>query len=191
VLAEANLYSLRVGLSAITSGEGQDALIAHITRRCVRHRKSLRYPEGHVAGERAAGRDHLDCARGCPGRYCGGDLRTRYDLKGCRGAVEGHVGCTRQVCSQDDDGRAHLARGRQRLDEWAQAHVKAVDRAASTGPWRGRPVEDSVGGLSERGLGAAALIQLCEPTRQGKLKDCTAPFIPWGGPIQVPIGPLN
>jgi hypothetical protein len=37
VLSEANLYSLRVGLSAITSGEGQDTLIAHITKRCVCH----------------------------------------------------------------------------------------------------------------------------------------------------------
>jgi hypothetical protein len=40
-LTEANLYSLRVGLSAITGGEGQDALIAHITKNGV-----CAYPTG-------------------------------------------------------------------------------------------------------------------------------------------------
>ena len=67
-------------------------------------------------------------------------------------AVESDAGRARQIVSQDDDGRSHLAGGGLCFHERAQPHRQAEDRATasrSAPPAGGCPVEVPVGGLHQ------------------------------------------
>ena len=157
----------------------------------------LWHPEGHVAGERAAGRYHLDLSGGRVGGHGGRDQVSRYHGERSRRAVEADAGCADQIAPQDLDGGSHLAGGRSGFHKRPKTYTQAKDRATAliavvVGPAQlGCPVEVPIGGLDERRFGERAVRAVETAKRRqratrGDLEDRRI-----GCPVEVPIGALD
>lgn len=82
-----------------------------------------------VSVPRGVGCRHLDFAGGGTGGYGGRDQGSRDDFEDSRRAVKGDAGRTRQISSQNLDGRFHLAGGGLCFHERAETHREAEDCA--------------------------------------------------------------
>jgi hypothetical protein len=106
------------------------------------------HPEGHVAPERSAECSYSDLARAGASRDLCRDFGTRNDSERRCGAVESDRRRTRQIGSENDDRRSHLARPGRSSYERAKPHGQSVDRAAAVSSALSRSsVKSSVGRL--------------------------------------------
>ena len=131
------LLTVRLCSPSLSEAEGREAERLRGLKTEVRdtlHGRCLRYPEVHVAGQRAGRRYDLHIAGGRAARDGGRDFRARLHRERSRRAVEGDAGRALQIVPQDSDGRSHLAGGGPYSHERTKAQRQAEDRAIAIGP---------------------------------------------------------